>query len=184
MINILVNKFPTRNKFALLGGCVDGSVHASPMEGDRGLPTGIVRGEDGMFVPEDQSQNWCRHFGVKRDKTLYLCEDEVLYLRDREPREEYSVRTKAYFFIKNNCYNLLSAEGGELLLYKKHKHFNRKKDKPVCVMRYVSMDERGEGFGKGKEDEALCVMSDSLFTFLRVRRVGGLSLSTPNKLRK
>lgn len=138
----------------------------------------------GMFVPKDQSQNWCRHFGMKKDKALYLCEEEVMYLYDREVKEEYPVRVKAYFFIRNSCYNLLPDEGNRLLLYKRHKDFNRKKDRPICPMRYVSRDECIEDISLGIKDEALCVLSDGVFTFLKIKGIEKLDNGTPESLKK
>ncbi|KAL7347345.1 hypothetical protein P7C65_07s2g11450 [Encephalitozoon intestinalis] len=140
--------------------------------------------EDGTFTPKDQSQNWCRHFGVKKDKRLHLYPEEMLYLYDRNPKEEYSVRTKAYFFIRNNCYNLLLGEDGRFLLYRRHKNFNRKKDKPICLMRYVHRDEWMEDSTKDIVDESFCVLSDDVFTFLRIRKVLKLGMDTPENLRK
>ncbi|UYI27300.1 hypothetical protein J0A71_05g11590 [Encephalitozoon cuniculi] len=148
------------------------------------LHKGFRKTGSGMFVPRDQSQNWCRHFGVRKDKTLYLREEEVLYLRDKEAKEGYPTKTKAYFFVKNSGYNLLPGEGGRFLLYRKHKDFNREKDKAICLMKYVSRDECIQDVCKDAGDEALCVLSDDVFTFLKIRRVERLDSSTPEGLKK
>ncbi|AFM98660.1 hypothetical protein EHEL_071340 [Encephalitozoon hellem ATCC 50504] len=140
--------------------------------------------DGGLFVPKDQSQNWCRHFGMKRGKVLYLCEEDVLYLYDREAKTEYPVRAKAYFFVRNSCYNLLPDEGGRLLLYKRHKNFNRKKDRPICPMRYVLRDEYIEDISLDTKDEVVCVLSDDVFTFLRVKEIERLDSETPESLKK
>lgn len=136
------------------------------------------RTSSGMFVPLDASENHYRHFGRREERRLLLTEDDVLYLYSQEPLEEYSTRTKAYFFLRNACYNVLPCEGG-LLLFRRHKDFNRNKDAPLGRLVYVDRDD----CIADAEEGVCCVLSEHVFTFLRVAEAD-LNFELPEKLNK
>jgi hypothetical protein len=142
---------------------------------------GFTRTADGHYIPKDASHNYYRHYGIKRGGELLLTEDEVLFLYDPMAKESYSLRTKAYFHIRNSFYNLLLDESSRLRLFKKTRDFNRKRDTPVSSLRYVHRDDKVDA---EDEDEVLCILSDTVFTFMRSRRVRKLDFSTDEKLRK
>jgi hypothetical protein len=151
------------------------------MEGFDSFLDGFERTGDGFYIPRDASHNHYRHYGIRRDGKLLLVDDEVLFLYDPVPREYYPLRTKAYFHVRNSFYNLLPSESGKFMLFKKTKDFNRKKDRPTSVLRYVHRDN---AVGIDAEDEVLCILSDAVFTFMRSKRIRELDSTTDNKLKK
>lgn len=151
-------------------------MHCSFMEG-------FIADSD-RFVPKDRSQNQYRHLGLRKDGILYLSKEEILYMYDHKAKDEYCVKTKAYFFVKNSCYNLLPTEGDEFLLYRRHKDFNRNKDKPLYPFVYVERDECIEDVTKRIPKGICCVVSDGVFTFLKNTEIEELSFETSDKLNK
>ncbi len=153
------------------------------------MKASLVRAIDGQMEPENQSENWCRHFGTRKDGRLILSAHEVEYLSGKNGAE-CCIMTRAYFFMKSNCYNLLLDLNGDFMLYRKHKHFNRKKDKPVCSMKFVRRDDAVKDVFAcmrempSKESQGFCVLSESQFTFLEVARMKCLEMKTPLKLQK
>lgn len=165
--------------------CVWDTLQTPWMEDYRSfLADNFVEAPDGMFTPRDPSHNHYRHFGLRRDGRLWLTSDDVLYLYSSSAREEYSVRTKAYFLIRNSSHNLLPTEGGGLLLYRRTKNFNRNKERPVCPLVYVCRDSEAESVRGMGPSGVCCVVSDGTFTFLKVRRMEELDFEICDKLRK
>ncbi|KAM0672210.1 hypothetical protein CWI42_081330 [Ordospora colligata] len=158
---------------------------------NKGMPSkvSLVKAVDGQMEPENQSDNWCRHFGTKTKGRLVLNAHEVEYLNGNN-ESNCCIMTKAYFFIKSNCCNLLLDLNGDFMLYKKHKNFNRKKDKPMCSMKFVGSDDAARdaigciGGILSKESLGFCVLSESQFTFLKVTKMECLDMKTPLKLKK
>lgn len=133
-----------------------------------------------MYLVNNPSANYYRHFGLKKDGKLYLTKNEMLYLADPDPKEEYDLNTKAYFYIKNSFYNVLTTESGELLIYKKTSHFNRKKDLPISSLKFVNK----ENTVNFNEDTIFCILSEKIFTFLKAEKIESLSLETTSNLFK
>lgn len=66
------------------------------------------------FIPKSQNNNNLRHFGIKKDKLLYLRFEEVLYLYSDTVPLDSSVEIKAYFEVKNADYNIIGIEESAL----------------------------------------------------------------------
>lgn len=97
---------------------------------------------DQMYLPKNPSLNHFRHFGIRSDNGILLNYSEVLYLFDRNVKniKNPPLELKTYFELKNNDFNILQ-EGEEQLIYRKTKHFNRKKEDPYGELVYVEKDE-------------------------------------------
>lgn len=137
--------------------------------------------EGGEYVPKDQSDNSYRHFGIKRGRRLYLSHDELLYLYSRHPPEPCTLRTRAYFELKNDDKNVLCDEAGSLRVYHRTKHFRRDEASPIGVLEYRHRDDE---FLAVSERSIVCVTGEDTFCFIDLEPVESLCFETDTNLYK
>lgn len=158
----------------------------------------------GFFIPKDLSDNNLRHFGIKSHRLLFLEEHEVLYLLSKDVKDTYPVFVRAYFFLKNNGFNILPTslsspfllnllhadeenlpieiekEKTSYKIYRRTKHFKRT-DEPLGLFRFV---DKYEDVVFSGPREIVCLLSQDEFIFLEMQEVDALSLEIDPKLRK
>ncbi|KAI5149000.1 hypothetical protein ENBRE01_0662 [Enteropsectra breve] len=148
-------------------------------------------GIENYYAICNPSDNRLRHFGVMINGRLIVDSEERSIILSKDQPEHCSLRTKAFWELKENDYNLLvhgieSLEGLKKQvihrqLYIKTKHFNRKVDPAL-----------GAFFYKSKKDVVsleikklfICVLGDESYCFLRFKPISKLSFKVNHKLLK
>ncbi|KAF7684737.1 hypothetical protein TCON_0108 [Astathelohania contejeani] len=119
---------------------------------------------DGKYTPKDKSSNELRHYNSP-DLTI----EDVLYLycKNTQNTKNYNF----YFFLRNNKFNLFDLGPNRYLLYNRTKHFNRKKDRPIGVIKGVDRYEIAMNslIDEG-EEIILGIESEEIFMFLKLKR--------------
>ena len=139
--------------------------------------------ENGLYRPKDQSFNYYRHFGQRKDNSLFLEYREVLYLFDKFAKLA-DPELKTYFELKNNDYNIL-VTNEEQLIYNKTKHFNRNKDIPVAKLSYVNRDNNVlKIFRNMNEKMVFSVIGQADFCLIESEKITKLDKEIDSKMIK
>ncbi|KAI5168704.1 hypothetical protein PAEPH01_0350 [Pancytospora epiphaga] len=140
--------------------------------------------EGKFYVPKNLGDNSYRHLGLKIGSKLMLDSDEIRYLYSRAPLDNFSMRSKAYFELKNSDMNILRVcEEDENLFYvfNKTKHFCRNKEVPLAVLKYFDKDEC---VTLVDIDTVAGILGRDTHCFVKLRPVLKLSTETPSGLYK
>ncbi|EED44455.1 F0F1-type ATP synthase, subunit c/Archaeal/vacuolar-type H+-ATPase, subunit K [Enterocytozoon bieneusi H348] len=153
-----------------------------------------------MYIPYDQSQNYLRHYGQKYNNTIVLSFVEIVYIfcLKKLGNDIFNVeKIKSilcelrlgeltniiiYFILKNNGYNIIF-NFSSLYLFKKHKNFNRNKDKPIGLFSIVKPTSKVI-FQIPYEDQIVCVKQHDTFCFLKLTYNVTLTTQTNSNLYK
>lgn len=153
-----------------------------------------------LYIPYDQSQNYLRHYGQKFNNTIVLSFIEIVYIFCSKKLGNNIVNVEKiktilnelhlekltniiiYFILKNNGYNIIF-NFSSLYLFKKHKNFNRNKDKPIGLFSIVKPTNRVI-FQTPYEDQIVCVKQDNAFCFLKLTYNVSLTTQTNSNLYK
>lgn len=141
------------------------------------------------YIPKDQSQNYLRHFGCKKDKKLFLNLIEIFYLYSLK-YDDYKdiIRNNVnknnilmYFALKQYDYNIIQIDN-RLLLYNKSKDFNRNKDIPLGDYSCKKITEKVE-FVQFKT-KIVGLSNINTHTFVQMKGLFGLTKTIDSTLLK
>lgn len=123
-----------------------------------------------FYIPKDSTLNKYRHFGTRTKDGLCMRYEEVLFIYSSECHDD-RLRTRAYFDLKNEGFNILFDHN--MALYVRTKHFNRLKEKPLGRLEYVHMDQ--DVLRLCKDDVIAVVLGCDDYCFLSIRALDELS---------
>lgn len=163
--------------------------------------------KDTHFIPINPSDNLYRHYGIKSNSEHVLFIEDVIHIYgdDAIVERQESLYLKVYIYVRNLGYNLFrpsqncivnlhdvflnvyspaGMELGHYLIYKRHKHFNRKTDTKIGQLYFVRSDECVDGFMYVDGVNVVAVMDGDTFSFLRCERMERLSKYVDRKCYK
>ncbi|KAM0675682.1 hypothetical protein GVAV_001050 [Gurleya vavrai] len=140
--------------------------------------------EDNFYIPKDMSHNHYRHFGIKKNKKLFLYIEDVFYLFNIEQNllndiyqdKKHISIFRVYFYTRSRGFNLFrNFDCYEIFI--RTADFNRNHAKKLADMYFVMKDDNVIcAFEKENQENIFAVLGEEIFALL--------SFSTVNYLEK
>lgn len=125
------------------------------------------REKDGEYLLIGNPKNEYRHFGRIQDGKQYFSLNELQFIFSSTCPVGADIKATAYFELKNSGYNIINHN-----VYIRTKHFNRKKDIPICQLKYSSAEKTLPFID---QHTLYCITGKDLYCFIEIKPINELN---------